>query len=326
MQPDNPNVGGTVLRRPAIQSPNYVAGSTGWTINADGSAEFNNAAIRGELDVGTSPNARFVFGGPIPTVLATWGAANNVTFSEVTLFYWNATDFVWQATGTFVAQNCVFRGTYDTTNGVYVLERILDTGAGAIETRYGSYALNGFQETWTTQQIKVQIGDGSNIGDQLNVNGPLLIFGTEQGRGIRASASATTNSAAASVEAVILTTGTMNFQNGRAYRVEVGGGLLGSVADNHAVFGLRKNNLAGTSVFSWNRTRTLQSAGLINPVTLWAFLSNTTGADITGTALALTLIANTGTVTHVGAALMPRFVRVLDEGLASDNPQAAPIT
>ena len=47
MQPGNPVVGGTVLRRPAIQSPNFVTTVSGWTINADGSAEFNNLTIRG---------------------------------------------------------------------------------------------------------------------------------------------------------------------------------------------------------------------------------------------------------------------------------------
>src|SRR5512144_693762 len=43
----NPIVGGTILRRPAIQSPNFVTGSTGWNIAADGSAEFNDLTIRG---------------------------------------------------------------------------------------------------------------------------------------------------------------------------------------------------------------------------------------------------------------------------------------
>src|SRR5512146_586720 len=50
MMPGNPVVGSTILRRPAIQSPNYVAGSSGWTVNADGSAEFNNLTIRGTFD------------------------------------------------------------------------------------------------------------------------------------------------------------------------------------------------------------------------------------------------------------------------------------
>lgn len=49
LKPENPVVGGTVLRRAAIQSPNYVTGVSGWTINQDGSAEFNNLTIRGSF-------------------------------------------------------------------------------------------------------------------------------------------------------------------------------------------------------------------------------------------------------------------------------------
>lgn len=50
MMPEDPLVGGTILRRAAIASPNYVAGSAGWTINQDGSAEFNNLAVRGSFN------------------------------------------------------------------------------------------------------------------------------------------------------------------------------------------------------------------------------------------------------------------------------------
>lgn len=45
-------VAGTVLIRSAIQSPNYVAGVSGWTVNQDGSVEFNNAVIRGSIIAG----------------------------------------------------------------------------------------------------------------------------------------------------------------------------------------------------------------------------------------------------------------------------------
>lgn len=48
----DPIVGGIALRIPAIRSPNFVAGSQGWTINIDGSAEFNNLTVRGSF-VGT---------------------------------------------------------------------------------------------------------------------------------------------------------------------------------------------------------------------------------------------------------------------------------
>lgn len=36
----------------AMQSANYVTGATGWTINGDGSAEFNNVTVRGTLIAG----------------------------------------------------------------------------------------------------------------------------------------------------------------------------------------------------------------------------------------------------------------------------------
>lgn len=43
----NPLVGGGgSLAYPSIHSPNFVHGSTGWSINKDGSAEFNNIVIR----------------------------------------------------------------------------------------------------------------------------------------------------------------------------------------------------------------------------------------------------------------------------------------
>lgn len=46
----NPIVGGTALRIPAIQSPNYNPGVAGWIIKIDGSAEFNNLTIRGTFN------------------------------------------------------------------------------------------------------------------------------------------------------------------------------------------------------------------------------------------------------------------------------------
>lgn len=48
--PGDPVVGSTILRRPAIQSPNFVTGVSGWTVNSDGSAEFNNLTIRGTFN------------------------------------------------------------------------------------------------------------------------------------------------------------------------------------------------------------------------------------------------------------------------------------
>lgn len=50
MTPDNPVVGSTVLRRPAIQSPNFnMAAQTGWSIDANGNAYFFNVTATGTI-------------------------------------------------------------------------------------------------------------------------------------------------------------------------------------------------------------------------------------------------------------------------------------
>lgn len=45
----DPIVAGDQLVRNRIRSPNYVTGVAGWTINRDGSAEFNNVVVRGTV-------------------------------------------------------------------------------------------------------------------------------------------------------------------------------------------------------------------------------------------------------------------------------------
>lgn len=59
---------GGLLVRQFIRSPNYVAGSAGWTVNKDGSAEFNSLTVRNAITVGTS---QFWYNGaPGPGTLA----------------------------------------------------------------------------------------------------------------------------------------------------------------------------------------------------------------------------------------------------------------
>lgn len=61
---DTPTVAGVVLIRSAIQSPNYVAGVSGWTINQDGSVEFNNATFRGTVIVDGNNNSYITIDNP----------------------------------------------------------------------------------------------------------------------------------------------------------------------------------------------------------------------------------------------------------------------
>lgn len=54
---DSPVTAGNVLVREAIQSVNYVAGVSGWTINADGTFEFSGGTFRGTVVVSGSNNS-----------------------------------------------------------------------------------------------------------------------------------------------------------------------------------------------------------------------------------------------------------------------------
>lgn len=76
----NPIVGGTALRIPAIQSPNYVPGVSGWIIKIDGSAEFNNLVVRGQFsgtDFIIDANGIFFYAGTPATgnLTGSWTAA-----------------------------------------------------------------------------------------------------------------------------------------------------------------------------------------------------------------------------------------------------------
>lgn len=91
MQPDNPIVGGVILRRPAIQSPNYVAGTTGWAIFADGTAEFNNVTVRGNAVVnGTDGSFVELTTQAGAAVLELSPATTSTTWSSPGLMYANA--------------------------------------------------------------------------------------------------------------------------------------------------------------------------------------------------------------------------------------------
>ncbi len=64
----DPITAGNVLIRPAIQSPNYVAGVSGWTINRNGSAEFNSVTVRGAFVVANGTQQISVFNNTAPSL------------------------------------------------------------------------------------------------------------------------------------------------------------------------------------------------------------------------------------------------------------------
>lgn len=75
-------VGGTVLRIPAIQSPDFVAGTSGWIIRSDGSAEFNAGTFRGSIEVGPVPGQHFIVNNAATgDVIDVYDSSNRLVFS-----------------------------------------------------------------------------------------------------------------------------------------------------------------------------------------------------------------------------------------------------
>lgn len=83
MAPGNQAItGGTVLRAPAIQSPDYVPGIAGWIIRQDGSAEFNQGTFRGSIEVGPLTGAHFVVNNSnTGDVIDVYDSSNRLAFS-----------------------------------------------------------------------------------------------------------------------------------------------------------------------------------------------------------------------------------------------------
>lgn len=84
----DPVVAGTTLVREAIQSPNFVSGSTGWSINQDGSAEFDALTARGDIiisnaSVGTISVEKFIEWQLITNSIIRWDdLASDVTINS----------------------------------------------------------------------------------------------------------------------------------------------------------------------------------------------------------------------------------------------------
>lgn len=83
MAPGNQAItGGTVLRAPAIQSPNFSAGSAGWIIRQDGTAEFNTGTFRGSIEVGPLAGQHFIVNNPATgDPLDIYNSSNQLVFS-----------------------------------------------------------------------------------------------------------------------------------------------------------------------------------------------------------------------------------------------------
>jgi hypothetical protein len=327
-------VAGTTLVREAIQSPNYEAGASGWTINQDGSAEFNGIVIRGTGVFG-NPTGQRVYISPTG-VIQIYNSANQLVGE------WNASHLIVQdpsATGgnVEIALNGAGRSylslgpnlqpgfsftagqlyAESTPTDAYLImsSPVIGGGSPAQVQIFGSNPAANFKREIDLQADTILMGPAAT--------GPgTAALGVGYGPVAIAFDPTAGDSAAVSAETVVLTASTFKYRAGRAYKAFFGNAASASVAGT-VEFRLRKTNVAGSA---------LGYSGLI-PVQTAASkadgqfcFANNTAADITA-AIALTLRPGGAyTAQQRSIGVQTRWMHIYDAGAAADHGYAVPLT
>lgn len=255
----NPIVGGgNTLIRQSIHSPDYVAGVSGWSINKDGSAEFNDVVVRGELDV-VGPNSSYA------TIDAT-------TPSDPARWFYGGTSMALQPTqGPDVVTSEGLIAAYNTDNGTHtstigpgilVLSPTYNDDPSTPRTQSGisldlfSGQYSGLNLARRPQVVLKNVSTDANAQTvDFYMNGYTVPNGTV------AYVSDTAQSGAFLAETVILDSITsypsgIPLPSGRSYCIKVFGGVLNTVGSASAWANVRArlNNATGTTLFESYRT------------------------------------------------------------------------
>ena len=142
-----------------IQSNGYVAGSTGWAIKSNGTAEFQNATVRGHIDATSGTLSSLDITGGITVAQNGYIKSNNYNVENQT--GWEITD------SSAIFNNVTARGHIEATTGTLgdldVIDTITVGASGAIES-----------SNWSTQNhTGWHIDDNGATFNNANVRGTI---------------------------------------------------------------------------------------------------------------------------------------------------------
>lgn len=217
---------------PAIKSPNYIAGVTGWKISRDGTVDFASGTFRGDILINGS-NGSYVH-------IYANGAQAEIDLNPPTSGTATFAPGMIRATSTGNTPLVEIIGAYQTSPVLGGAGQI-NLGADPILNQTAGYLL--------AQQVV--IGDAS-LGSTLDIQSPSVLFGpdsTDNGRGVVSYIGSTTDSAAiGATETVVLTCPSTTYRAGRCYRVSIGGRVSVSAGPNAPIFNVKKTNTAGQTL------------------------------------------------------------------------------
>lgn len=327
----DPIVAGSELVIDRINSTDYAPGAAGWAISRDGTAEFNNATLRGSLHVGIGYPVE-TFGGSIPAELVfdplgfdMLGVVWRIQISadlELVRCYSDTSGgggfpprlVVWEA-----AINRTMANPVTWTSEEHLADG-LTVSEPSYRKRYGTDTPPSDPGDISTVYSRGQLwigNDTTTAGSQSPAKSPFFIDGISAARGTRMRTSSNVNSAAIGAEAVVLTATRpfFKFWDGRAYEARWRTRLQASVA-NTTTLRVRRTNAAGQLLGDW-----------VYPVPTAAqdyqgrmVFVRAAGAGDLVSDIALTLTASAGTTTAVATGAALRDLEVIDIGADTDYP------
>lgn len=312
----NPIVGLEELIRSAIRSKNYVAGSAGWRIASDGSAEFQSLMIDTRDPI--SGGRIVIDSGHIYI----YDASDNLR-AEVN-DHDNFASYSVPATQNYKSKLGNGLLQFDDTTGT---DNPTQFGFLNQTTYYQSYWKGGapggrgapeitlYSDTGATPDntlfidtLNIQLYDGTTAHN--------MGYGPCTFKAITASTGTITTT-----ETVAITTNSYTYKKNRAYKVHVKGMASSSVVNDIVKLRVRKTNLAGTIMYDSESAVDMPVAGVNRGYNLEFIFQVGSGADVVANfVMTWFRLVGTGNCNIVASGTNPAYLQIEDLGLASDFP------
>lgn len=293
MQFDDDVVGGVTLVRPAIQSPDYDPGVSGWAIKIDGSVEFNDGEFRGSLRLGNATDYVEIGLDPNPKILL------GTSHPDAT-----APGFLGFPFAASPQLRLASPSTATESPGILALSP-------------GSAVLFGdLQVILQSLEGPVSIAGATGI----ELSGPAIrLDGVDLGRGYMDHTTTTASTALAVGEQVHITSDTVDFVKDRVYKITYHYQGQGNTAGDGIGFRLRRSTVAGNSLFDSLATHDVRAVNSI--------VNGETAQYVTPAANISTVIVGTvyrqsgaGSVLGFANAANPVWIHIEDVGVITDYP------
>jgi len=192
---------------------------------------------------------------------------------------------------------------------------------------YGELMLTGDTWNWVDGRGKwFSFSSVPGLPVGLDTNTDLFIRGVEQGRGLKNFTAIQANTATTTTtEIAAITTPSLTFTAGRAYRVTYHGLLVSSVAGDIVRARVWRGSIGGTgiSLVDSIHAHQIPVAGQQVLMDMAQVVSNSTGADITAPLIGTVLrTSGTGNAQVIANASNPAWLEVRDIGPATNYPSA----